>query len=204
MNNQVLAISEWLGVGSINIFGRPFAGKDTQGRKLADLFGGELIAGGDILRSYHDQEKIKQIMSKGELIPTDFYLEIMLPFLSKPELKSKPLILSSVGRLKGEEPIITEATQSSGHPIKAVILLQLAEEDCWNHFEKSKDEHDRGNRPDDKKEVLKTRLHEFQNKTIPVLEYYRDKGLLIEVDGTQSREVVTQEILDSLNNFASA
>lgn len=204
MNNQIQKISDWLGTGSINIFGRPFAGKDTQGDKLADVFGGVLVAGGDILRHYHDQEKIEQIMSAGGIIPSDLYLKIVLPFLSRQDFKEKPLILSSVGRLEGEEHTILEATTSSGHPIKAVILLQLTEEEVWRRFEESLVNHDRGDRSDDHRKVLENRLNKFQNKTVPVIEFYRNRGMLIEVDGTLSREDVTNEILASLVSRASA
>ena len=204
MDIKIQKISEWLGTGSINIFGRPFAGKDTQGSELADIFGGVLVAGGDILRHYHNQEEIEQVMAAGGIIPSDLYLKIVLPFLSRPDFKEKPLILSSVGRLKGEENTIMEATTSSGHPIKAVVLLQLTEEEVWRRFEESLVSHDRGDRADDHRQVIENRLHKFQNKTVPVIEFYRSKDMLIEVDGTLSPEEVTKEILDSLASRASA
>jgi adenylate kinase len=201
-NNQIKHISDWLGSGSINFFGHPFAGKDTQGEILANLFNGEIVAGGDILRHYHDQDKIKELMSTGDLFPTDFYLQIVLPFLSQERLRGKPLMLSSVGRLQGEEQIIMQATAESGHPIKAVVLLHLTEEEVWRRFEEAQVQNDRGERADDNREVLKTRLIKFQEKTMPVVDYYRELGLLIEVDGTLSREDVTKEIIISLEKYA--
>lgn len=94
-------LKAWLGSGSINIFGRPFAGKDTQGKKLAALFDATLLGGGDILRGSTMPERIKALMRTGELIPTDDYISIVLPYLSQPALAGKPLILSSVGRWHG-------------------------------------------------------------------------------------------------------
>jgi len=198
MNTQTKIISDWLGAGSINIFGRPFSGKDTQGRILADLFDGALIGGGDILRSHHDPAKIEQIMASGGIIPSDFYLGMLVPYLSQPGFKNKPLVLSAVGRSHGEEETIMKAAADSGHPIKAVIVLQLSEDEAWRRFEESKAVHDRGNRSDDHRSVLKTRLQKFQDKTTPVIEFYRDKGLLIEIDGTKSRQQVTDEIIEKL------
>lgn len=203
MDQQLQTIIDWVGTGSINIFGRPFAGKDTQGSKLADLFGGVLVAGGDILRHYPDQAEIEQVMAAGGIIPTDLYLKIVLPYLSRPDFKDRPLILSSVGRLQGEEQTIMAATTSSGHPIKAVVLLQLTEDQVWQRFDEASANHDRGERSDDHREVLRNRLHKFQNKTMPVIEFYRRQGLLIEVDGTLDREAVTNEILNSLASRAS-
>lgn len=201
MQNQIKTILDWLGVGSINIFGRPFAGKDTQGRVLADLLGAKLIAGGDILRSYHDQDEINRVMAEGGLIPSDLYLKIMLPYLSKSEFEGKPLILSAMGRLKGEESVIMEATSKSGHPIKAVVLLEMDDGEVWRRFEIAKLERDRGERTDDQLEVLKNRLAKFQNMTIPVIDFYEAQNLLVRVDGTLSREGVTSEIIKSLNQF---
>lgn len=198
MNTQTEAVAAWLGAGSINIFGRPFAGKDTQGKVLADLFQGVLIGGGDILRSHHDPKQIEDILAAGGIVPSDFYLQMVLPYLSQDSLKGKPLILSAVGRSHGEEDIIMKATEDSGHPLKAAIVLTLSEDDVWRRFDASQAAHDRGDRTDDHRDVLKNRLKKFEEKTLPVIEYYRQKGLLIEVDGTLEAEQVTAEIISEL------
>lgn len=204
MDEKVNKIAGWLDAGSINIFGRPFSGKDTQGRQLAGLLGGELIGGGDILRSHHDPQRIEQIMASGGIIPSDFYLQMIMPYLSRPQLRGKPLILSSVGRSHGEEPTIMKATTDSGHPMKAVILLRLTEAEAWRRFEAAGAKHDRGHRTDDHREVLKTRLKKFDDKTMPVIDFYRYNGLLIEVDGALAPDEVTGEIINSLAGRASA
>jgi len=200
---QIQTIRKWLGSGSINVFGMPFAGKDTQGRKLAELFGGELISGGDILRHDQGNAKIQEIMAAGGIIPIELFEEVVVPFLSRPELSGKPLILSEVGRQDGEEKVIEKATKASGHPQKAIVYLFLEAEEVWRRFEESKQEHDRGNRQDDKSEVLQTRINNYAQKVVPVIEYYRNKGLLLQVDGRLTREEVTQEVLDDLYRRAT-
>lgn len=198
LSDQIKTISNWLGTGSIDIFGCPFSGKDTQAHNLANLFNGVVIGGGEILRSHHDPKKIEQVLDSGGIVPSDFYLNLVLPYLSQPKFKEKPLILSTVGRSHGEEPIIMKAAADSGHPIKAAIVLQLPEDEVWRRFEEAKTSKDRGNRDDDRREVLKTRLKKFKDKTMPVIEFYRDKGLLIEIDGMPSRQEITNNILKSL------
>lgn len=195
-------IRQWLGSGSINIFGMPFAGKDTQGRRIAEQLDAPLIGGGDILRSSGDQEKIKAIMSTGELIPSDSYFEIILPYLSQPALHGRPLILSSVGRWHGEEKVIIQATKEAAHPIKAVIFLDLNEQDVWKRFEATQHAGDRGQRHDDAEHLIETRLSEFRNKTIPVLRFYKSKGILLEIDGSDNPDAVTKSILQKLYEFA--
>ena len=202
MKSSIKILSEWLQKNSINVFGPPFAGKDTQGRELAKLLNGVLIAGGDVLRSYHDQGEIERTMARGDLLPSDLYLKIMLSYLSKPEFANEPLILSAMGRLKGEEQIVMKATAEAGHPIKAVVFLKLTEEEIWRRFEAAKELHDRGERGDDRKEALENRLIKFRTLTIPVIEYYRERGLLVEVDGSLPREKVTEEIINKLCELA--
>lgn len=202
MEHKIQTIANWLGTGSVNVFGRPFSGKDTQGRKLADFFNGELVAGGDILRAYHDQGEIDRVMAEGGLIPSDLYLKILIPYLSKEEFKTKPLILSSVGRKQGEELTIKQATDISKHPIKAVVLLEMPEAEAQKRFEAAKQEQDRGQRADDNRVVLENRLKKFREQTIPVIDYYKNAGLLITVDGTLSRDQVTEKIIDALYNLA--
>lgn len=202
MEEQKTNIKRWLGTGSINIFGRPFAGKDTQGEILCQLLDAELIAGGDILRSYHDQAKIKQLMSTGDLFPTDFYLSVVLPYLSNNELDGRPLILSSIGRMKGEESTIMEATERSGHPMKAVILLNLSEQEVRERFQATRSLGDRGIREDDNHQALENRLVKFKEQTMPVIEYYKNLGLLIEVNGTKPKDEVTKDIINQLHQLA--
>lgn len=198
MDEKISKISGWLGTGSIDVFGRPFSGKDTQGKLLSDLFGGELIGGGDILRSHHDPKKIEEVLAGGGIVPSDFYIHLVLPYLSRPQFKDKPLFLSAVGRSHGEEPIIMKTADDSGHPLKAVIYLEISEEEVWRRFNESKLDKDRGQRSDDRSEVLTTRLKKFKDNTVPVIEFYRARQLLIEVDGTLTREQVTNEIIEEL------
>ncbi len=200
---RIDAIKGWLGTGSINLFGRPFAGKDTQGEKLADMLGGKLVGGGDILRHYPDQATLKKLLSTGELIPTDMYLKIVLPYLSRNDLAVYPFILSSVGRMDGEQEAIMQATRETNHPIKAVVNLELNEDEVRRRFDAAQKLADRGERDDDSLDALEVRLKEFREKTVPVVDYYNKVGLLISVDGTGSREAITEHILETLYKKAN-
>jgi adenylate kinase len=203
MDTQIQIVAAWLGTGSINIFGRPFSGKDTQGEILAQLFGGALIGGGDILRSHHEPKKVEEIMASGGIIPLEFYERLVLPYLTRGEFAGKPLILSAVGRSHGEETVTMRAAKEAGHPFKAVVYLEISEDEVWERFEAAQDSHDRGARADDNREVLKTRLQKFRERTLPAIEFYREKGLLIEVTGTHPEEQVTHIILNHLARFAA-
>lgn len=197
INLQLLIddISEWLGSGSINIFGLPFSGKDTHGHELAAFFEAPLIGGGDILRSDIGPSHIKKHIASGRLAPSQEYLDIVLPFLSQEKFDGKPLILSAVGRWHGEEESIMEAAKQSGHPIKAVLHLDITKAEAvkrWHVAER--------NREDDADEaIVERRFREFKAKTIPVIDFYRSHGLIVDVDGMPPQAVVTEDIIRKLH-----
>lgn len=197
-------IKAWLGSGSINIFGLPFAGKDTHGGTLADLFDAPLLGGGDILRNSEIPADLQAGLDAGKLFPQDEYLRIVTPYLSKEEFNGRPLVLSSVGRWIGEEQGVLRATEASGHPTKAVIYLHLAEDMVYKRHHKSQKKGDRGGRADDAAHVLETRINEFNQKTLPVIEVYRQKGLLIEVNSDAEKREVIENILARLLMLATS
>lgn len=197
-------IKQWLGSGSINIFGLPYAGKDTQGHLLAQEFGGQLLGGGEILRNSVITPAGKAAMEAGELFPMQEYIDTVLPYLSKEEFAGRPLILSSVGRWDGEQEGVVQAAKQSGHPIKAVIYLTISEDILYQRWGIAALAGGRGERSDDGREKLAVRLAEFREKTLPVIDYYRDKGLLIEIDASQHVIDVTRDILNALAGLTEA
>lgn len=202
MDEKINEIKKWLGTGSINIFGEPFSGKDTQGEQLASLFSAKLIAGGDILRSHPESKIVTDSMATGGIVPSDLYLQNILPFLARESRTNTPLILSAVGRSHGEEPATIEATKSSGHPLKAVLYLELSEAEIWQRFKASKVKKDRAGRQDDTEQALKVRLKKFRENTIPVIKYYDDKKLLVRIDGSPNTTTVTDTIINALYVFS--
>lgn len=201
--SQISTIKEWLGSGAINIFGLPFAGKDEQTGRLVEFFHGVKLGGGDILRASMTPE-VKSYLDAGKLIPSDLYVKMVLPYLSQPELAGKPLLLSSVGRWYGEETGVMQVLEDAKHPLKAVIYLIISKDQAFERLHASKAIGDRGDRDDDEEALLLTRFEEFEAKTTPVIDHYRELGLLIEIDATASREDVQEAILNQLLTKASA
>ncbi len=203
MENKIEVIKSWLETGSINIFGLPMSGKDTQGIKLAEMLNAKFLSSGMIIRAKEKESK-KSYSNSGALIPTNIFYEWVLPFLEHKSLLEYPLILSSIGRWSGEETQVMSVAASAGHPIKAVVLLNISENEAKARFEAAKTLGDRGEREDDKDlTVFETRLEEFKQKTTPVLQYYQDIKLLININGNQSREAVFEEIINKLYERAT-
>lgn len=202
MNDKISTIKAWLGTGSINIFGLPMSGKDTQGIRLAGALDGKFLSSGLIIRA-KEKELRKDYSEHGELIPTNVFYEWVLPYFERQDLLEYPLVLSSIGRWSGEEDSVMSAAAGAGHDIKAVILLNISEADVESRFEAAKALGDRGDRKDDQDpKVFRTRLEEFRTKTFPVIEHYRELGLLVNVNGDQDRDSVFNEIVDKLYRLA--
>lgn len=198
IEEKINTIKEWLGTGSINIFGLPMSGKDTQGVKLAELLGAKFLSSGMIIRAMETETR-QNLSGDGNLIPTNIFYEWVLPYFERPDLFKYPLILSSIGRWSGEEDQVMSVAAGAGHEIKAAIILNISEADVENRFNESKVLDDRGERNDDKDlETFHNRLHEFRTKTLPVLQHYKSLGLLIEVNGDQTREAVFNELVEKL------
>ncbi|MBQ3353073.1 nucleoside monophosphate kinase [Candidatus Saccharibacteria bacterium] len=198
MEEKLTLIKKWLGSGSINIFGLPMSGKDTQGIKLAESLNAKFLSSGLIIRTMEKETK-QNLSASGNLIPTNIFYEWVLPYFERRDLFETPLVLSSIGRWSGEEDQVMSVAAGSGHEIKAVIYLNISEVEAEKRFNTAKSLNDRGDRDDDKDiEVFKVRLKEFREKTLPVLKHYHSLGLIINIDGSKSRENVFNEIVEKL------
>ena len=201
LNEKLEIIRNWLGTGSLNIFGLPMSGKDTVGMRLAEDLQAKFLSSGIIIRAY-EAEQNEDMTGSGKLIPTNTFYDIILPYFSREELRNDSLVLSSVGRWSGEEDKIMEAAKTGGHEIKAVVMLDLTEEEVKNRFEAAKELNDRGERADDANiEVFETRLAEFREKTMPVLNHYDELKVLVKVPASGSRDEVYTNVIDRLVEF---
>ena len=199
--DKLARIKSWLGTGSLNVFGLPMSGKDTVGERLAKDLDAKFLSSGIIIRAF-EAEQNQNMTGSGQLIPTNIFYDIILPYFSREEMKNDSLILSSVGRWAGEEDKIMEAAKNGGHEIKAVVLLDLTEADVKNRFEAAKELNDRGERADDANiEIFETRIREFNEKTVPVLNHYDELKLLIRVPADGSRDEVYLSVINKLVEF---
>jgi len=189
-------VRQWLGSGSIDVFGIQFSGKDTQCQRLAAWLGGSVVGGGQIMRnSEWVPQRVRDIIDRGDLAPFDDYVAIMSPYFAKQELAGRPMLLSSVGRAHGEEPAVLRAAAESGHALKAVVWLEMDEQTVWKRWQLMKELKDREVRVDDDETGLRTRLERFRARTLPVQEFYSKLGILISVDGERSPEEGESSIL---------
>jgi adenylate kinase len=207
--DKIARIKEWLGSGSINIFGVQFSGKDTVGKHLAAVLGAEFISSGDIVRAARektDNTKIAaaaKVSDSGLLTPTDEFQDLIVPYLYNPTLDGQALILSSVGRWIGEEEPVMAALKRGGHDLKAMISLDISKTEIWQRWKIANGANDRNaGRADETAAGLQTRLDEFRDKTLPVIAKFRQMGLLIEINGQATRDQVFADVVDKLYEFS--
>lgn len=198
-------IKEWLGTGSINIFGMPMSGKDTVGVRLAEELGGRFLSGGLIIRAMESMND-KHLTDKGNLIDTNIFYEWVLPYFDKEELKGSGLVLSSIGRVYGEEGVVMKKAEESGHEIKVAVALNVSEAvvtERWREVSQLKSQNRGIRRDDESLEIFENRLKEFREKTVPVLLHYRMLGKLVEVKAGGDKDTVYSDTVEAIYKFAT-
>lgn len=167
------------------------AGKSTQGNILSKKLKIPYLSTGHIFRTIA-QEKIpmgryiKEVMNAGFLIPDKKTLEIVSEYLSRPEYE-KGYIMDGFPRTVGQ-------AKAFKNGINAVIYLKVSDREAlWRLSFR-----DQAGREDETLMALRKRIELFHKFTEPVLEYYRSKGQLIEIDGEKPIEEITKEIMEKL------
>jgi len=172
------------------IIGIQGAGKSTQGNLLSEKLGIPYLSTGHIFREMAKEKTpagryIKETMNAGYLIPDEKTLEIATEYLSRPEY-NKGYILDGFPRT------IIQA-EAFKEKIDKVIYLKVSDKEALWRLAGRAD-----NREDETLKAIKKRIESFHQFTEPVIDLYRQKGLLIEVDGEKSIEEIYAGILENL------
>lgn len=167
------------------VMGPPGAGKGTQSELLARRLKGIHLSSGQLLRQRRDT-KLAATMAAGELVDSTEIEAIMTEVMSKVSA-GQPIILDGFTRMVSEAEWLTDHLKSIGRAAATVIYLKIDRAESLARNLK------RG-RPDDRPEVQVERWREYDRVTLPVLDYYRQLGLLHEVDGEGSVETVAERV----------
>jgi adenylate kinase len=162
------------------------AGKSTQGNLLAEKYGIEYLSSGHIFRQMATEERwIKEILASGQLVPDKTVLQIINDYLKKPEYE-KGYILDGFPRT------VPQAKEFSNGVDKVIFLNVSDKEALWRISGRMSD------REDETLHAIRKRISLFHSETEPVIEYYREQGKLLEVDGEQDVDDVYRQILTGL------
>ncbi len=202
--------------------GAPGAGKGTQAKMVSEKYGIPQISTGDMLREAVAKgtelgKKAKEYMDKGELVPDEVVIGIVKERLQQPDCE-KGFILDGFPRTLAQAEALDEMLKELGKKIDAVINIAVPEEEvvkrivyrrtCRNcgavyHLIYNPPKEDNKcdkcggelyQRDDDKEETVRERYRVYRENTEPLIEYYRKKGVLYDVDGTKDIKGVWEQI----------
>jgi len=175
----------------------PGAGKGTQGARLAAQLGVRHIASGELLREQVRRgtplgAQAADYLDRGELVPDALVLELLRPVLAEAAAAGGYV-------LDGFPRNLTQAEQSSV-PLDAVVFLSVRTEELVRRLlHRARQQ----GRSDDNEQVIRRRLDLYTSKTAPLVDYYRKQDLLVEVDGEQPMDKVTDQIVAALAELSA-
>jgi len=182
------------------IMGPPGAGKGTQARFIADHFAIPAISTGDIFRANVSQGtplgvEAKRYMDAGEYVPDEVTNRMVRNRIDESDaehgflLDGYPRTLAQVEELDG-------MIKHTGHQLDAVVVLTVdSEEIVQRLLQRAEIE----GRADDTEDVIRRRQEVYVEQTQPLIEVYKERGLVHEVDGLGEVDDVTKRIFDALN-----
>ena len=182
------------------MMGPPGAGKGTQAKYVADHFGIPAISTGDIFRANVTRGTdlgvaAKRYMDAGEYVPDEITNKMVRNRIDETDaepgflLDGYPRTLAQVEELDG-------MIAFTGHSLDAVVVLTVDPEELVHRL---LDRAEKEGRPDDTEDVIRRRQELYIEQTEPLIEVYRQRGILIEIDGMGEVEEVTKRIFDALD-----
>lgn len=169
------------------------SGKSTQGELLQDKLHIPFLATGNIFRSLAKEDNelgkyIREYMFAGHLVPDEKVLEIVSSYLAKPEYKN--------GYVLDGFPRTVKQAEAFENGADFVVYLKVSDEEALVRISKRQDKARRDETP----EAIQRRIKAFHEQTEPVIDYYRQKNQLIEVDGEKSIEEINKEVLQKISH----
>ena len=169
------------------------AGKSTQGNFLSEEYKIPYLSSGHVFREMAKEKSqmgrwLKETLNSGALVPDDKTLEIILTYLEKPEYASGYI-------LDGFPRTVVQAEAFNGGVDKVVFLDVTDKEALWRIAGRVSD------RQDETVHAIRKRIDSFHEYTKPVVEYYRQQGKLVAVDGEQDVDSVFKDIRKELDKI---
>jgi adenylate kinase len=210
----------------IIMLGAPGAGKGTQADILSQEMDLPHIASGDLFRQALEKRTevgllAKSYMDKGELVPDEITIKMILERINQPDCASGCL-LDGFPRTLHQAKVLDKALKEQGKTIDKAIYIEVPNEElvkrlsgrrlcrvCQTPYHiinsppKTPGKCDKCGgelyqRSDDSEETVKDRLNIFFAQTVPILDYYRKQNKLIRVNGNLGMQDVASEIISAL------
>ena len=184
----------------IVLLGPPGCGKGTQSKLLEEKNQFIQLSTGDLLRAETNNiqskvgQKIKTIMEEGKLVPDNYVIDIIINKVS--ELKDRNVIFDGFPRNIEQAIFLDDSLKDVSMKLDYVIFFKIDYEVLENRIKKRIEESNVAEqRSDDNLETLSNRINTYKKSTLPIVEFYKDKDILFEIDGMEEIENVYENIL---------
>jgi adenylate kinase len=173
----------------------PGGGKGTQGDRLSALYRIEHISSGEVLRTAARADtplgrEVAAYQQRGDLVPDQIVFDLVIPVMAAAAADGG-YILDGFPRTVRQAVEAFNIARQNDFTLDTVIYLNVPESVLIERLLGRA-------RPDDTAEVIKHRLEVFAETTSPLIAYYQDRGILMEVNGSQPPDAITAEIRSRL------
>ncbi|WP_341730245.1 adenylate kinase [Brooklawnia sp.] len=187
------------------IMGAPGAGKGTQAPGIAAHYGIPAISTGDIFRSNVKQKtelglQVEAIMAAGDYVPDELTEQIVADRLDQDDA-APGFLLDGFPRTLHQVAALDDYLAAHDHQLDAVLSLTVDSEALIQRLLKRAQLEGRA---DDTEETIRHRMEVYERDTEPLLDHYRDRGLLVEVDGDGQVAEVAERAVAALDGVAGA
>jgi len=188
-----------MGARRMLLLGPPGAGKGTQAQRLVAKLGIPQISTGDMLRGAVAAgtdvgRQAKDYMDRGELVPDAVVIGVAEERLAQDDAESG-FVLDGFPRTAAQAESLDALLARMGTNLERCVALVVDEDSLVDRLlGRAQIE----GRSDDSEETIRTRMSVYRAQTAPLVEYYRKRGILAEVDGLGSVEEVAKRIEEAL------
>jgi len=181
------------------IVGPQGSGKGTQGARIAEALGIPAVSTGDVFRANVKEGtelglKVKAIIDAGNLVPDELTSEIVRDRLSQ-EDAAAGFLLDGYPRNLGQVADLDAFLAPRGEALTAVIELSVPRDESIQRLSVRAAEQGRA---DDNEESIAKRLSIYESETAPILDVYRERGIVDAIDGVGSMDEITERITAAL------